>query len=292
MSSHILSHISKEEENSLRMHLLLTRIAPKAVRVIFDREFPPHVLYASIRRVGGLIRLSRNPVITQVQWKLLYPCNGSPNSSNFDINLMVTLLRNLHPPVTAYHDDMLPRDGDCCCAADLARIKYYRNKLQLYTDGPIESAVFTIIWNDISGAIGRLGGQDLIMECEELRTKLLYHSTEQLSHIQDDKKKDTNFRIKIPEQITKMDEESINIYLKALETGSEQRRDINLVIVGKKGVGKTSLVRRLFGENIEDVKSTNGIEIHRRRCRISLNNWEWNKIPGRGTVQRTVSIIH
>ncbi|CAC5393339.1 unnamed protein product [Mytilus coruscus] len=76
-----------------------------------------------------------------------------------------------------------------------------------------------------------------------------------------------------------MDEESINIYLKALETGSEQRRDINLVIVGKKGVGKTSLVRRLFGENIRDVKSTNGIEIHRRRCRISLNNWEWNKIP-------------
>ncbi|CAC5363160.1 unnamed protein product [Mytilus coruscus] len=76
-----------------------------------------------------------------------------------------------------------------------------------------------------------------------------------------------------------MDEESINIYLKALETGSEQRRDINLVIVGKQGVGKTSLVRRLFGENIADVKSTNGIEIHRRRCRISLNNWECNKIP-------------
>ncbi|VDI17122.1 Hypothetical predicted protein [Mytilus galloprovincialis] len=76
-----------------------------------------------------------------------------------------------------------------------------------------------------------------------------------------------------------MDEKSINIYLKALATGSERRRDINLVIVGKKGVGKTSLVRRLFGENIKDVKSTNGIEIHRRRCRISLNDWEWNKIP-------------
>lgn len=78
-----------------------------------------------------------------------------------------------------------------------------------------------------------------------------------------------------------MDENAIKIYLKTLATGSERRRDINLVIVGKKGVGKTSLVRRLFGENINDVKSTNGMEIHRSRCRISLNDWEWNKIPGK-----------
>ncbi|XP_063436948.1 death-associated protein kinase 1-like [Mytilus trossulus] len=83
---------------------------------------------------------------------------------------------------------------------------------------------------------------------------------------------------KIPEQIKKMDHESIAIYLNALESGSERRRDINLIIVGKKSVGKTSLVRRLFGEELQSVKSTNGIEIHRRRCRINLSNWEWNKL--------------
>lgn len=78
-----------------------------------------------------------------------------------------------------------------------------------------------------------------------------------------------------------MNEDSINIYLNALKTGSKRRRDINLVVVGKKGVGKTSLVRRLFGEQIKDVKSTNGIEIHRQRCRINLSDWEWKKIPGK-----------
>ena len=78
-----------------------------------------------------------------------------------------------------------------------------------------------------------------------------------------------------------MDHESIAIYLNALESGSERRRDINLIIVGKKSVGKTSLVRRLFGEELQSVKSTNGIEIHRRRCRINLSNCEWNKVLGK-----------
>ncbi|XP_063436951.1 uncharacterized protein LOC134718384 [Mytilus trossulus] len=92
---------------------------------------------------------------------------------------------------------------------------------------------------------------------------------------------------KIPEQIKKMDHESIAIYLNALESGSERRRDINLIIVGKKSVGKTSLVRRLFGEELQSVKSTNGIEIHRRRCRINLSNWEWNKVLDTGLVKET-----
>ncbi|XP_063436895.1 uncharacterized protein LOC134718331 [Mytilus trossulus] len=90
---------------------------------------------------------------------------------------------------------------------------------------------------------------------------------------------------KIPEQIKKMDHESIDIYLNALESGSERRRDINLIIVGKKSAGKTSLVRRLFGEELQSVKSTNGIEIHRRRCRINLSNCEWNKVLDTGLVK-------
>ncbi|XP_063436865.1 uncharacterized protein LOC134718301 [Mytilus trossulus] len=92
---------------------------------------------------------------------------------------------------------------------------------------------------------------------------------------------------KIPEQIKKMDHESIAIYLNALESGSERRRDINLIVVGKKSVGKTSLVRRLFGEELQSVKSTNGIEIHRRRCRIDLSNWEWNKVLDTRLVKET-----
>ncbi|XP_076081053.1 uncharacterized protein LOC143051961 [Mytilus galloprovincialis] len=92
---------------------------------------------------------------------------------------------------------------------------------------------------------------------------------------------------KIPEQIKKMDHESIAIYLNALESGSERRRDIKLIIVGKKSVGKTFLVRRLFGEELQSVKSTNGIEIHRLRCRINLSNCEWNKVLDTRLVKET-----
>lgn len=75
-----------------------------------------------------------------------------------------------------------------------------------------------------------------------------------------------------------MDQHSIDIYLRALKSGSEKRSDINLVIVGRKGAGKTSLVRRLFGEEFSNLESTNGIEIHRRRCKIKSN--EWTRIGG------------
>ncbi|XP_071150600.1 uncharacterized protein, partial [Mytilus edulis] len=60
------------------------------------------------------------------------------------------------------------------------------------------------------------------------------------------------------------------------------KRDIRLVIVGKKGAGKTSLLKRLFGEEIHnrELTSTNGIEIHRIRCKANYDDGEWNKLDG------------
>ncbi|XP_071161708.1 uncharacterized protein [Mytilus edulis] len=87
------------------------------------------------------------------------------------------------------------------------------------------------------------------------------------------KKKSRSKDGKIPVEIRNMDQHSIDIYLRALKSGSEKRRDINLVIVGKKGAGKTSLVHRLFGEDFANLESTNGIEIHRRQCKIKSDEW-------------------
>ncbi|XP_071142131.1 ankyrin repeat domain-containing protein 6-like [Mytilus edulis] len=73
----------------------------------------------------------------------------------------------------------------------------------------------------------------------------------------------------VPTEIKLMaDKRSIDLYLKLLESGSEKKRDIRLVVVGKKGAGKTSLIRRLFGEDIKDVTSTNGIEIHKIKSNV------------------------
>ncbi|XP_052096741.1 probable serine/threonine-protein kinase qkgA [Mytilus californianus] len=85
----------------------------------------------------------------------------------------------------------------------------------------------------------------------------------------------------VPTEIKSMaDKRSIDLYLKLLESGYEKKRDIRLVVVGKKGAGKTSLIRRLFGEDITDVTSTNGIEIHKTKCKAKSDDGIWNKLDG------------
>ncbi|XP_063407823.1 uncharacterized protein LOC134691303 isoform X1 [Mytilus trossulus] len=83
----------------------------------------------------------------------------------------------------------------------------------------------------------------------------------------------------VPTEIKLMtDKRSVELYLKLLESGSEKKRDIRLVVVGKKGAGKTSLIKRLFGEDITDVTSTNGIEIHKIKCKAKSDDGIWNKL--------------
>ncbi|CAC5382461.1 unnamed protein product [Mytilus coruscus] len=83
----------------------------------------------------------------------------------------------------------------------------------------------------------------------------------------------------VPPEIKLMsDKKFVPMYLKLLESGSEKKRDIRLVIVGKKGAGKTSLLKRLFGEKMGGVRSTNGIEIHRVKCHAETNDGIWNKL--------------
>ncbi|XP_076083549.1 uncharacterized protein LOC143054430 isoform X1 [Mytilus galloprovincialis] len=85
----------------------------------------------------------------------------------------------------------------------------------------------------------------------------------------------------VPTEIKLMtDKRSVELYLKLLESGSEKKRDIRLVVVGKKGAGKTSLIKRLFGEDITDVTSTNGIEIHKIKCKAKSDDGIWNKLDG------------
>ncbi|XP_071142193.1 uncharacterized protein [Mytilus edulis] len=83
----------------------------------------------------------------------------------------------------------------------------------------------------------------------------------------------------VPTEIKLMaDKRSIDVYLKLLESGSEKKRDIRLVVVGKQGAGKTSLIRRLFGEEFAEVTNTNGIEIHKIKCKLKSDDGIWNKL--------------
>ncbi|CAG2229842.1 unnamed protein product [Mytilus edulis] len=171
-----MASLSQEEENYVRMSLLLTGISPRAVRVMFDREFHPSCLDSSLKKeYNKLLDLKKKHIINQNQWNFLCPrFPDVPDSKTFDITLMITLLRNLTnivPPQSGF--DCLPSANEITPSADIARIKYYRNYLAHLDDGKIESANFNSVWYDISWAIDRLGGQQMKQECDQLKSKTL-----------------------------------------------------------------------------------------------------------------------
>lgn len=65
----------------------------------------------------------------------------------------------------------------------------------------------------------------------------------------------------------------------AMKSGTESRQYVRIQVIGKDGVGKTSLVRRLLGKQIDDVESTDGIDID-KTCQIKTSDGEW--IVGEG----------
>ncbi|CAG2255519.1 unnamed protein product [Mytilus edulis] len=118
---------------------------------------------------------------------------GVPESKTFDVTLMICLIRNLTSishPINGF--DSLPLPGESTPGSDLARIKYYRNKLAHHDSNTIDSAYFNTAWGDISNvsinailiktdkAVGRLGGQNMYQECQILKMKILDQSNQEI----------------------------------------------------------------------------------------------------------------
>lgn len=64
---------------------------------------------------------------------------------------MICLIRNLTsiiPPINGF--DSLPLPGETLPGSDLARIKWYRNKLAHHDSSTIDNAFFNTAWKDIS----------------------------------------------------------------------------------------------------------------------------------------------
>ncbi|XP_071151438.1 serine/threonine-protein phosphatase 6 regulatory ankyrin repeat subunit B-like [Mytilus edulis] len=104
-----------------------------------------------------------------------------PDSKTFDVTLMITLLRNLaslNPPHGGY--DKLPTAHEATPTSDLARIKYYRNFLAHLDDGKIDGSEFNTAWDDITGAVSRLGGQQMKEECDKLKVKILDQTNQEI----------------------------------------------------------------------------------------------------------------
>ncbi|CAC5384611.1 unnamed protein product [Mytilus coruscus] len=79
----------------------------------------------------------------------------------------------------------------------------------------------------------------------------------------------------LPETIKQMPVHDREQFLKAARSGTKKRYYIRVMIVGESSAGKTCLLRRLMDKKIDDVKSTDGIDIERWTCQIDVTTGEW-----------------
>ncbi|CAC5385978.1 unnamed protein product [Mytilus coruscus] len=143
--------LSREETNFLRVANLLIRISPKAVRILFNREFNPGVLKSVFsKNWTNLDKLKNKNVITKTQWSLLFPSGSDPNLKDFDLTLMVCLLRNL---TTITIQEQLPQRSDLSEGAAVSIIKFYRNQISHSDSGAMSVAEFSAIFADVCKAI-------------------------------------------------------------------------------------------------------------------------------------------
>ena len=154
--------------NGTKLARLLIDGGTETLRRSFDAIHPPTNLQAVLHtNKPQLNTLRMKRVLNISQWDKLYPPEGAaPDSKTFDITLLFVLLRNicgLTAPATGW--DALPPAADVSREANLARIKFYRNHVYGHVTGTgVSSADFEQYWNDISGALNALGGDQVEMD--------------------------------------------------------------------------------------------------------------------------------
>ena len=153
---------TKEKVNFQRVARLLISGGTALLREIFDQLCPPSNL-PTILKNPATEKTLRSAKLTKPQWDCLYPSPGVyGKSTDFDVTLLFRLLRkicNLIPPATGW--DALPTSTDHSLAADLVRIKYYRNSVYGHVSQYMEITddEFLRLWQDISEVLLRIAGQ-------------------------------------------------------------------------------------------------------------------------------------
>ncbi len=150
------------KSNFQRAARLLISGGTTLLREIFDLICPPSNLSTTLKNPTTEKQL-KAARLTKPQWDCLYPSPGLyGKSTDFDVTLLFKLLRticSLSPPLTGW--DVLPASTDHSLAADLARIKYYRNSVYGHVNQKMEITddEFPLLWQEISESLVRVAGQ-------------------------------------------------------------------------------------------------------------------------------------
>ena len=151
---------SKAKENFTRVFHLLLGKATDALRAVLQAIHPPSTLATVLHaNKADLQSLRHGGMITKKQWVLLFPASGAaPDSNNFDITLLITLLRNicrLPQPATGWAE--MPPAGDTSISADIVRIKHVKDEVAHKANDQLDDTTFESLWQEISQPLARLG---------------------------------------------------------------------------------------------------------------------------------------
>ena len=131
------------------------------MRNYFNSIHPPGTLTGVLNANRHI--LQRN--IPSYQMRKLFPSTGVSTSDDYDITLLLSLFRNicgLRPPASIHGGtswDKKTSLDDQSPAADLARIKFYRNEFAHTTE--VSDGDFVSYLHEIVGALDRLGGDSV-----------------------------------------------------------------------------------------------------------------------------------
>ena len=148
--------VSEEKTNGTRLARLLVDGGTHVLRKFLHSLYPPDKLQVVLNNNHAKLHWLRSKgVIFKDQWEMLFPTSGDPpDSETFDITLLHLLLReicHLTAPKTGWHKK--PADDDDSLEANIARIKYFRNKLCHSVSTGISNAEFEDKWNEIASSL-------------------------------------------------------------------------------------------------------------------------------------------
>ncbi|XP_063438793.1 uncharacterized protein LOC134719763 [Mytilus trossulus] len=132
---------------------LLFRLACPVVRMVLNHEIKPEKLQKTLDdNKGEMTKKHRRKtqLINKFQWDLLYKGTKIVTSEDFDIKLMIHLLRTL---AKIEIGDNEPNKLDNRKGAMLSRIMFIRNETTLSFEGRLPQDKFDKYWNDIGEAI-------------------------------------------------------------------------------------------------------------------------------------------
>ena len=170
---------TKETTNYARLCRLLVDVSAHILRETFEKRRPTgdlHTVLSSppVHEVLKSLRMKR--ILNPSQWGQLYPAiKSTVSSKNFDITLLIVLLRNicgLARPVTGW--DTLPPETDTTLEADIVRIKCYRNTVYGHaSEASVDDPTFNQYWQDIQDALVRLGGANYQSAIDDLKKECM-----------------------------------------------------------------------------------------------------------------------